>query len=196
MSEEQDATSKDPRSKEPVLKWLPNELAESEAQGRVEMELEDQPSLSTAEFDERVQDELSKVYECSGYLADEWESLCENLTSLMNEVNPDDDLWCARMDNFGWRQLSGAKNFCASSGTEFLREVLPQTDCHFKIYHPDGYIVVNNAHHDSPCWKEMYYIYPAGECEECGEVFPMSGLTDRVGILLCPDCLSALVDAK
>lgn len=189
MSEEQ----------KPVLTWLPNEIAEDEARSRVEMALdqEDEPAgLSTAEFDERVQDELSEVYLSSDYLESEWESLCEELTCLMNEVNPDENLWYVQMDNFGWRKLSGAKTFRASSGTELLREVLPQTDCYFKIYHPDGHIAINNAHHDSPCWKEMYHIYPAGECWECCEVFPKSELTkpdsEQVGSFLCPACLSDL----
>lgn len=89
-----------------------------------------------------------------------WEDLKDELTRLLKEKNPDGH-WHAKVENFGWQNLEGTNTFDADNGEEFLREILPDTDCHFKIYDfgKNG-IAINNAHHDSPMWNEWYYIKP------------------------------------
>jgi len=93
-------------------------------------------------------------------LQDEWECMCESLTAIMKELNPYGYAWRAEVTNFGWQELDGEKHFYAWTGEELLQEVLPDTDCIFFIYMRDGYIAINNYHHDSPWGKEWYYVYP------------------------------------
>jgi len=92
---------------------------------------------------------------------DPWEYVCEDLTGLMEELNPDFD-WTAEMKNFGWQGIDGYKDvFHCDNGRDMLAIILPDTECHFKIYKRDDCIAINNAHHDSPMWAEWYYIRPA-----------------------------------
>jgi hypothetical protein len=91
---------------------------------------------------------------------------------MMKMVN-EGTSWWAKVENFGWRSMSGFKAFTAESGEEFLREILPDTDCQFRIYDYefDGRkgFKVQNYHHDSPVGNEWYYILVANDCQQCGE---------------------------
>lgn len=91
----------------------------------------------------------------------EWEWLCGYLTELMAR-NPHGG-WKAQVANFGWRSLNGEKTFRATNGRELLRQVLPKTDCTFKVFKYGWGLAINNAHHDSPTWSEWYYISPCKE---------------------------------
>jgi hypothetical protein len=188
---------------EPVLSWIPYNISEEEARYRVQ-EAADQNAEhldpKSAEFDVRVQETLQGILADLDYLSFEWETLCEDLTVLMNDVNPNSDEWFAEVSNFGWQQMDGTKSFSATTGEELLREILPETDCHFKIYHPpeENQIVINNAHHDSPVWNEFYCIHPASECERCGKSLPLSKLVDHPEGCgkLCDDCFQACQKEK
>lgn len=98
----------------------------------------------------------------------EWESLTGALTEWLDEINPGGEWWYAEVRNFGWRAQNGWKEFRAREGREFLREILPNTDCTFKVFiDPDKTVRIQNFHHDSPVGNEWYYITPyAGETEE------------------------------
>ena len=91
---------------------------------------------------------------------DEWECECDALTELMKEKNPD-GYWRAEVSNFGWRHQDGKMpEFFCDKGDDLFEKILPKTDCTFKVYDREDCIAINNAHHDSPCWAEWYYIYP------------------------------------
>ena len=93
-------------------------------------------------------------------LNDEWECLTHALTDKLNEINPDGN-WHAEAKNFGWLKLSGDKDFNAESGKTFLFEILPKTDCTFRIYTDEkDTIKIQNFHHDSPVGNEWYRITP------------------------------------
>ena len=97
----------------------------------------------------------------------EWEDTCDCITEAMKEINKKNSgYWTASMLNFGWRGVSGSKNFKAKNGEELLRAILPNTDCSFKIYTTKKQIKIDNAHHDKPCGGEWYVITPAKEEEE------------------------------
>lgn len=70
--------------------------------------------------------------------------------------------WYSEVKNFGWRSIDGMKHFIASDGQSLLSQILPDTDCSFRIYkYGKNGIAVNNVHHDSPMWDvEWYYIVP------------------------------------
>ena len=91
----------------------------------------------------------------------EWADLCDDLTELMKRNGHGG--WRAVVNNFGWRALNGYKIFRADNGKELLRQVLPDTECTCKIFKYGNGLAINNAHHDSPCWAEWYYILPFKE---------------------------------
>lgn len=96
----------------------------------------------------------------------EWESLLQVLTDKLHDINPR-GYWHAEVENFGWRRLSGYSDFRADDGKTFLQEILPNTDCTFKIFLEAGNTVkIQNFHHDSPTGNEWYTIRPAGDEEE------------------------------
>lgn len=87
-----------------------------------------------------------------------WQDLCENLTSLMNRINPDHCEWHCTVRNFGWRRLNGYKDFKAEDGSALLQAVLPNTECTFKIFDNGDHIGLANSHHDAPTGGELYTI--------------------------------------
>ena len=91
---------------------------------------------------------------------EEWGCLTDYLTEIMKKKN-EGTLWNVKVFNFGWRSLDGGKEIDAETGKQLLNNILPNTECNFKIYHNGRYgIKINNAHHDSPTWAEWYYITP------------------------------------
>jgi hypothetical protein len=94
-------------------------------------------------------------------LQDDYDWLTQQLTEWMAGRRH----WKADVVNFGWRQQSGYKFFTANDGRSLLREVLPKTDCTFKIFKEDGVLKIQNYHHDSPTWVEWYTISEAKEEE-------------------------------
>jgi len=97
----------------------------------------------------------------------EWEDLCEDLTNLMDEVNPSQQ-WYGEMKDFGWQHDSGYQTFSARNGRQLLQVILPNTACSFRIYrHGKHGIKINNCHHDSPMWGvEWYYLSRASDHQE------------------------------
>jgi len=91
----------------------------------------------------------------------EWEDVCECLTQWMEEINPGGK-WHAIVHNFGWQKLNGHKDFNADTGEELLGQILPKTDCHFKITQETAgdkkYLKLQNWHHDSNTGDEYYEI--------------------------------------
>ncbi len=89
----------------------------------------------------------------------EWEDLTSDLTHYMKKVNPKTG-WKAVVTCFGWRGVDGYKYFHADNGSQLLSNILPNTDCHFKVFKSGRKIQIQNFHHDSPVGKEWYTITP------------------------------------
>lgn len=87
------------------------------------------------------------------------EETCEAIDVLMKRKSMT-GYWYAEVKNFGWMSTEGHKAFEAATGKKLLEEILPDTDCHFKVYRYGTGFAINNAHHDSSMWKEWYYILP------------------------------------
>lgn len=108
---------------------------------------------------------LSKVNLSWGFNEDEDEhyfnSLTEELTCIMNAIN-DSGKWHCVVNNFGWQKRNGYKDFDVDNGKGLLNQILPRTDCHFKItMQSEGshkWIHLQNWHHDSPSGNESYDI--------------------------------------
>jgi len=84
------------------------------------------------------------------------------LQELLDKKNPT-GFWKARVVNFGWRRLSGFKCFQSRSSEDFLGNVLPATDCRYRIYNFCNGVALQNFHHDSPVGNEWYYVVPVAE---------------------------------
>lgn len=115
-----------------------------------------------SEFDEKPKDE-DEVFEklCSSssfFVEEEWNEFLSQLDEILEERNPDGN-WKAKVKNFGWRNMDGYAEFHAENAQEFLRKILPNTDCTFFIY-ADGKhdLKIQNYHHDSPAGNEWYYV--------------------------------------
>jgi hypothetical protein len=90
-----------------------------------------------------------------------WESFCEDLTNLMETVNPGEPkVWRVNMRGFGWMKEDSDGTVTANDGEELRQKVLPNTDCHFRVYKEGRGIKINNSHHDAPMGGEVYYLTP------------------------------------
>ena len=112
-------------------------------------------------YDEKPgEDKLrEQIYSDSCFFSMAWDDLKEYLTEVIRKKNPD-GYWKAVVSNFGWRNQDGYKYFYTEQGEEFLRKLLPDTDCTFKIYNYGRGLAIQNWHHDSPVGNEWYYILP------------------------------------
>lgn len=91
----------------------------------------------------------------------EWECFVDSLTELMREVRDNrSHYWHATVENFGWNNQYGEKVFEAILGEDLLGAVLPACDCTYHVYKVDGYILIQNFHHDSPTGNEWYLLEP------------------------------------
>ena len=91
------------------------------------------------------------------------DSCWDELSFKMAYYMKDKSLWNAKVENFGWDNLSGTKEgIKATCGGQILMAILPNTSCSFEVYRYGRYgFAVNNAHHDKPTGGEWYYITPA-----------------------------------
>ena len=104
---------------------------------------------------------FSKACEDTDLIGFEWDSFTEFLSEILRKKDRyHQGYWRAEVKNFGWRNLDGGKEFRAGNGVEFLREILPKTDCTFKVYHFGHGLAIQNWHHDSPTGNEWYHIFP------------------------------------
>lgn len=135
----------------PLLTWDTCEIAMNQAKYLVE---NGEAANEDKGFELACQD--------SDLLNFEWESLIEFLTEILNAVNPD-GYWQAKVIGFGWRGQEGYKDFEADNGSDFLKNILLETDCSFKLFLDKSIIRIQNFHHDSPTGNEWYTIQPASD---------------------------------
>lgn len=93
-----------------------------------------------------------------------WEDLLSELQLLLDKKNPGGH-WFAKVENFGWLNQSGTKEFETTDARDFLQSILPETDCTFKIFEYEDGLAIQNYHHDSPTGNEWYYITPRKDTE-------------------------------
>ena len=101
----------------------------------------------------------------------EWDYVIECLGELMKEMNPDEHGWHVNVEGFGWRNLDGWTEFETMDAGEFLRKILPDTECTFQIFKredkEDGKtLYIRNWHHDSPMGESYYVRVQPEEVEE------------------------------
>lgn len=133
--------------KQPVLTWDSGEIA----QNQVHFLLESGEAASE-------DDAYRQVWADHEFFAFEWEYLTDTLSDLLRQANPT-GYWQAEVTNFGWRRQNGYATFKAEDGRAFLRSVLPDTECSFKVFvDADNTIRLQNFHHDSPTGAEWYTV--------------------------------------
>lgn len=135
---------------EPYLVWDTCEIAQQQAQLLLEMG-------ETADTDQA----FALACEDSDLFSAAWGALTADLTEIMSTLNPA-GYWHAEVNGFGWRSLSGVKDFKADNGSQFLAEILPNTECTFKLFvAEDNTIRLQNFHHDAPTGNEWYTVKAA-----------------------------------
>jgi hypothetical protein len=94
---------------------------------------------------------------------DAWIEFTDDLTPLLCKIAKSTKWYC-EVQNFGWMKRNGYKSFVASTGAKFLHQILPQTECNFKIFvEGTGFgrkIKIQNWHHDSNDGSEWYIVRP------------------------------------
>ena len=184
---------KEKTEEKPVITWDTCEIIKFYAKDLMEqneIEREDDP-----EVEELTEEEAWERAAGSDFLfTDEWEYITEYLTEIMVEINPGGG-WSATGEDLGWQKRSGYKRFKAESGEDFIKELLPETDCTFRIYRrkdKDGteYLYIKNSTHDAPM-GEHYNIYKAEVCSNCDEIIEAGSEKDLRDIgegIVCNYC--------
>lgn len=138
-----------------ISTWDEYEMMEEEVKYRLN-NWEDLPVCDKKPDEDEIRKE---IYNNTDYLEAEWDYYTEYLSEILHKKNPD-GYWQAIVNGFGWRNLDGHKVLHAENGVDFLRAILPNTQCTFKIYNYGKGIAIQNWHHDSPTGNEWYYITP------------------------------------
>lgn len=105
---------------EPLLVWDTSDIASRQSKHLVEI----------GEVDNE-EEGFQLACQDSDLLTFEWESLTEFLTETLKTVSSD-DYWRAEVRDFGWCKLTGYTEFEADNGSDFLKNILPETDCTLK----------------------------------------------------------------
>ena len=149
--------------------WLEEYQKES---GRKEVNIDD---ISFQEWiNENKKEQIQNdIFEDTDYWEAEWDLLIDSLEEILVRKNPRSCKWKVEGYNMGWRHRSGYKyidceNKNLRSGScdagRFLQEILPDTDCTFRIYDDGRYLRIKNYHHDAPT-GETYLCIPCSEEE-------------------------------
>lgn len=102
---------------------------------------------------------LTAAYTSSFIYDDAWRDLLDDLTNLLRQISPE-GCFHAEGRNLGWRRLSAKGTFHARNGEDFLRQLLPNTDCTFSIVRQADTLRIINSHHDAPT-DELYVVTAA-----------------------------------
>ena len=141
-----------------LLAW--DESIDEEVRFRLGLQEEAIQAGELKEDQRKAEGEIEQeIYQDQDYWQFSWRDLTDALTEILHKKNRN-GFWKARVRNFGWRNLDGSKAFKAETGSEFLREILPQTDCHFTVFNYGRGLAIQNFHHDSPIGNEWYYVLP------------------------------------
>jgi hypothetical protein len=140
-----------------VTEWDPCAIAQS----RAEILREDDPALSQDEaFEQALRDDDINQFE--------WECMLDDLTTALQSISPAGYFY-VEGSNLGWRQRSGYKGFRSDNGQAFLHQLLPQTECTFKIEQEGNTIYITNYHHDAPT-GEFYTVVQGFRCPITEEI--------------------------
>ena len=150
------STTSKQQDEQPYLVWDYENSVQYGLEGYDEFYNEGVPKEKQIHGEELVAAILSN----ESYFESEWEYLTESLTELMNQINPKNLPWKATVRNFGWRKLNGSSEIDASDGEEFLRLLLPDTECQYRIFDRKDHIAIQNWHHDNPTGDEWYRAEP------------------------------------
>ena len=146
-----------PKVGKKLMEWDEGEIIEGDVQDRIENWQDFYPEATEPPTEEQVRED---VYQDTSLQQMHWDDEMDYLTTeILKEKNPE-GYWHAEMTGFGWREQSGYKYFHATKGEDFLSEILPKTQCTFRIFNYGRGLAIQNFHHDSPTGKEWYYILP------------------------------------
>jgi hypothetical protein len=150
------AVNTEPQEDHAFLVWDHYEIAKAHAQYL----REEDPELSDDDAYEQAASD-SDIFE------HEWDFLLECLGDKMAEIN-EGESWYCEGHGLGWQKRSGHMSFSASDGRGLLENILPRTECTFRIYvkgeGDEQYFKIVNSHHDA--MGEIYIIRKDTEGDE------------------------------
>jgi hypothetical protein len=164
----------DQTKEKPYISWDTCDITEGELEYRKETWQERYPDVAEDEDgnpccpdDDYIRND---IYNDPGYWEFEWDSMTEDLSNLMEEMNPS-GRWTASVKGFGWQNLDGElPEFKVENGQELINKVLPDCEKIFEIYRIKNKYGIEGmriicSHHDSPM-GELYYVFPVDKLEE------------------------------
>ena len=120
-----------------------------------------------------------------------WEDVKNDFGDFLLKTNPEEKMWYAETSNFSWQNQSGWTFINGRNNSEeFLRMLLPDCACTFRIYYNEEtkILSVENFHHDSPT-GEWYHCQLVEDCELCGNsVKPKEKLHETDDGMSCQNC--------
>lgn len=91
-----------------------------------------------------------------------WVYVMDELGHFLMKWNPNGEFY-ATGSGLGWMKRSGTKHFMIDMdgeaediGNEFLRELLPRTECTWDMKVVGNKLIINNSHHDA--MGEVYEV--------------------------------------
>lgn len=112
---------------------------------------------------------FNKACQDSDFLSFEWDFVIDELSTWLNQQKTTN--FKAKGENMGWQNRTGEKEIIINpqletdTGSQFLAQLLPKTDCTFYIYRFRNGLKVINSHHDAPT-GETYFIKPFNKKEQ------------------------------
>ncbi len=127
-----------------LLIW--DESIDGEVQDHLASQGDGTKAGDITEEERKTEEEIrQEIYADRDFWQFRWSDLTDALTEILQQKNRN-GYWKARVRNFGWRSLDGWKYFMAETGSKFLEQILPQTDCHFTIFNYGRGLAIQNFH--------------------------------------------------
>ena len=145
-----------------LLSWDTSEIIDSALQDRKENWQDHYGDEDECPSEDRI---LKDIYGDHDLFTWEWECTMDNLTGILTEREPGGE-WSASANGMGWQARDATKDFHASTGKEFVKQVMPRCECTWKMFsYGDDGMAMQIFSHDNPTGFWLY-VWPRGEISE------------------------------
>jgi hypothetical protein len=141
--------SQGPQAPSMIINWDTQDIYKEQAQHLV--------FIGEAQSEE---DGLEQAYEDPDLLGIYWDDTLDMLEEALLKINPTELDWFIEGKNMGWRQRTGTKQLSGNNAANFLRAILPDTDCRFSIAVYADRLEITNSHHDAQGEKYTARLTP------------------------------------
>lgn len=89
-----------------------------------------------------------------------YEYVCEQLTHILDKINPDSNTYKSRGQNVGWQNVNGTTTVTVENGEELIRKLCPDGYWSLTAIHlSKNELQLSLGHHDSPT-GEIHTLTP------------------------------------